>query len=139
MEATNEQNTAHIFEQGARGPADYFTGTVWVSPLVARGGDINYTVSNVVFAPGARTNWHTHPARQILLVTDGVGVYQERGKPARPIIKGDVVNIPADVEHWHGATSNDRLVHVAISNYKDDNNVVWLHPVSGEEYAAVQK
>jgi len=133
----NNENT--IFPKGDRGSEDYFTGTTWVTPLVPRGGDINYTVANVVFEPGARTNWHTHPAGQALLVIDGEGFYQEKGQPARPLKKGDVVNIPTGVAHWHGATSHHRLVHVAISNYKEDSNVTWLTPVSDEDYAAVNK
>lgn len=134
METTDNTDESNIFPKGERGPADYFTGTTWVTPLVQKGGDINYTVGNVVFEPGARTNWHTHPAGQILLVTDGKGLYQEKGKLARPLKKGDVVNIPADVEHWHGAANDNRLVHVAISNYKDDLNVTWLKAVTDEEY-----
>ena len=137
MEIASNNISNHIFPQGDRGSVDYFTGTTWVTMLVQKGGDINYSVANVVFEPNARTNWHTHPAGQILLVTDGDGFYQEKGKPAQPIKKGDTVNIPANVEHWHGAGKDGRLVHIAISNYRDEVNVTWLQPVSGEEYGSV--
>jgi quercetin dioxygenase-like cupin family protein len=138
MEAINNNDNT-IFPKGERGSADYFTGVVWVTPLIAKGGDITYTVSNVVFEPGARTNWHTHPAGQVLLITDGEGFYQEKGQTARPLKKGDVVNIPTGVEHWHGAASDHRLVHIAISNYKGDSNVTWMTPVSDNDYTDVNK
>lgn len=126
-----------VFKQGEPAPAEYFTGRVWVTPLVQPGGDIAYNIANVMFDAGARTNWHTHPAGQILLVLSGQGFYQEKGQPARPLHKGDVVNIPANMEHWHGATAKTPLVHVAISNLKDGKVVTWLQPVSGPEYQSV--
>ena len=76
---------------------------------------------------------------QVLLVTEGQGFYQEKGKPARPLKKGDVVNIPENVEHWHGASAQNKLVHIAITNYKRDENVVWLKPVTDKEYEEVNK
>lgn len=135
MNTSNE----YIFPQGERGSTDYFSGTTWVTSLIQKGGDISYAVNNVVFEPGARTYWHTHPAGQILLVTDGNGFYQEKGKPAQLLIKGSVINIPANVEHWHGAAKDHRLVHIAITNFKDEVNVVWLEPVSPEDYGNVNQ
>ncbi|QNK63238.1 cupin domain-containing protein [Pedobacter sp. PAMC26386] len=139
METTNNNNEGNIFPIGERGPSDYFTGATWITPLVQKGGDIDYMVASVLFEPGARTTWHTHPAGQILLVTDGQGFYQVKGMSAQSLKKGDVVNIPANVEHWHGASKDNRLVHVAISNYKGDINVTWLNPVTEEEYSSVSK
>lgn len=135
---TTDQNTA-IFAQGGRGPAEWFTGTTWVEPLVNPDETEGlYSVGQVTFEPGGRTLWHTHPAGQILLVTEGKGFYQERGKEARPIAKGDVVVIPKDVEHWHGAAKDSKFVHIAISNMKDGSNVTWLAPVTEEEYNIIQ-
>jgi len=76
---------------------------------------------------------------QILLVTDGKGFYQERGKPAQELHKGDIVKIPPGVEHWHGAASDSGLTHIAISTNMKKGNVVWLKPVSDEEYKGLNK
>jgi quercetin dioxygenase-like cupin family protein len=136
METThNTEND--IFLKGNKGPSEYFTGAPWVQILVPEDETGSYAIANVTFEPKARTNWHTHPAGQILLVTDGEGYYQEKGKSARSIKKGDVVNIPSGIEHWHGAAGNHRLVHIAISNFRDGSNVTWLAPVTDEEFNSV--
>lgn len=139
METTNDNNEINIFPKGNKAPAEYFTGIPWVQILVPKDETGAYSIGSVTFEPKARTNWHTHPAGQILLVTDGEGFYQEKGQPAHPIKKGDVVNIPSGIEHWHGASANHRLVHIAISNFKDESNVTWLKPVTDEEYSSVTK
>ncbi|MNY64252.1 hypothetical protein D3C86_2013320 [compost metagenome] len=73
------------------------------------------------------------------MITEGKGWYQERGKPAQVLAKGSTVAIPKDVEHWHGAAANSKMVHIAISNMLDGNNVTWKTPVTDEEYAEVNK
>lgn len=83
--------------------------------------------------------WHTHPRGQVLIVTEGEGFNQEKGKSAQRIKKGDVINIPAYVEHWHGATANSEMVHIAITNYKGEENVIWLQPVTDEEFNVANK
>ena len=125
-----------IFPTGAPLPPDYFTGQAFLQPLLARDKNNEFALGSVTFEPGARTVWHTHPKGQVLIVIEGEGFYQEKGKPARRISTGDVVNIPETVEHWHGATAQSKMVHIAITNYKGDENVVWLKPVSGEDYQA---
>ncbi|HXR84426.1 MAG TPA: cupin domain-containing protein [Hanamia sp.] len=137
MEATNSENS--IFPKGEPGSKDYFAGSTMVTLLLSKDKNNEFSIGNVVFEPGARTNWHTHPKGQVLLVTEGQGFYQEKGKPARPLKKGDVVNIPENVEHWHGASAQNKLVHIAITNYKRDENVVWLKPVTDKEYEEVNK
>lgn len=137
MKETDKQIRNDVFPKGEKASTDYFTGTVWVNMLVQKDNNNNYTVADVKFEPGAKTNWHTHPAGQVLLVTEGQGYYQEKGKPARKLSKGDVVNIPANVEHWHGATHENHFTHIAISNYKENTNVVWLKPVTDEEYMSL--
>lgn len=72
-----------------------------------------------------------------MIVLDGYGYYQEKGKPAQPIKKGDVVNIPKNVNHWHGASLTSKMAHIAITNYKNDQQVTWLNPVTDEEYKSV--
>lgn len=86
------------------------------------------------FAPGARTHWHTHPARQILLVVEGTGLYQEQGQPLRVLRKGDVVKAPAGVAHWHGAAPATTLTHIAISPDVTAVSVVWGRAVTNAEY-----
>ncbi|HMI08332.1 MAG TPA: cupin domain-containing protein [Flavobacterium sp.] len=90
-----------IFPKGELAPSAYFTGTAWIKPLVNE-TVFNTVIGNVIFEPGARNNWHTHPGGQILIVTDGIGYYQEKGKTIQLLHKGDVVKILPDVKHWHG-------------------------------------
>jgi quercetin dioxygenase-like cupin family protein len=124
-----------IFERGSKGSSDFFTGNVWVKMLVTdENGVFNTQVYNVVFEPGARTHWHSHPGGQILIVTRGRGFYEERGKPVRILKKGDVVEIPPNVVHWHGAAPNEELVHIGISTQVHLGPAEWLGPVTEEEY-----
>jgi len=132
MNTLRDQNT--IFPKGEKASADYFTGTAWVKILVPQDETGVYAIGNVVFEPGCRNNWHKHPAGQILLVTDGKGYYQEKGKPARSLTKGDVVVIPPHVEHWHGAASDSSLTHIVVTNNSKEGAVEWLAPVTDEEY-----
>lgn len=129
-----EQNNTSIFPKGEKLPGDWFTGNAYLTPLVAKDKNNNFSAGAVTFEPGARTNWHTHPQGQVLIVLEGNGFYQEKGKPAQPIKKGDVVNIPENTEHWHGASAKDKMVHIAITNYKNEVQVTWLKPVADEEY-----
>jgi quercetin dioxygenase-like cupin family protein len=132
MNNSNNQNT--IFSKGEKAPADYFTGTAWVRLLVPNDPILNCQIGNVVFEPGARNNWHTHPGGQILIATDGTGYYQEKGKPIQLFRKGDVVNIPPDVEHWHGASPDSEFTHIAINTNTQKGIVIWLQRVTDEEY-----
>jgi len=91
MNTTANQNT--IFPKGEKAPADYFTGTAWIKPLVPKDDIFNCVIGNVTFEPGARNNWHTHQGGQILIITEGTGYYQEKGKPVQLLRKGDVVQI----------------------------------------------
>jgi len=131
-------DTTAIFPKGELLPKDWFSGEAFLMPLVAKDKNNDFSAGSVTFEPGARTNWHTHPRGQVLLVIEGKGFYQEKGKPAQAIKKGDVVNIPEDIEHWHGASASDKMVHVAITNFKQDVQVTWLQPVTDEEYRQVQ-
>ena len=92
----------------------------------------------VTFEPGARTNWHSHPGGQILLVTEGKGYYQERGQPIRVIKKGDAVKCPPGIEHWHGASPDTQLAHIAIATNAEKGNAVWLQRVTEEEYNSLK-
>lgn len=129
-----ENNSEPIFPQGDKASPDYFTGNAFVNVLIPKDETEHYSVGDVVFEPGCRNNWHTHPAGQILLVTNGEGYYQEIGKPARLLAKGDVVKIPSGLVHWHGATKDSYFTHIAISNITGEGAVKWLSPVTDEEY-----
>lgn len=133
------EDTNIIFPKGEKTSADYFTGNAFLNLLVPKDETGSYSIGNVVFEPGSRTNWHTHPAGQILLVTDGSGYYRESGKSARSINKGDVIVIPSNVKHWHGAAKNSSLTHIAVSNITEKGFVDWLEPVSEEEYNGLDK
>lgn len=130
---TTENNNT-LFPKGNKLPNDWFSGEAFLNPLIARDKNNEFSAGSVSFDAKARTNWHTHPKGQVLLVTDGQGYYQEKDKPAQIIKKGDVINIPEEVEHWHGAAENTNMTHIAITNYKDDLQVTWLQPVTDEEY-----
>ena len=136
METSEAKN--EIFPKGEPLSNEYFTGNAFLTPLLAKDKNNEFAIGSVTFEAGARTHWHTHPRGQVLIVTDGEGFYQEKGEPAQVLKKGDVVNIPEDVEHWHGASADNYLVHIAITNYKGKQNVVWLQPVTDEEYNSVK-
>ena len=122
-----------IFPQGEKINNDNFTGIAYLQPLIASETDNPTAVGNVTFEPGARTKWHLHPAGQILLVTDGVGYYQEKGKPKRILRKGDTIKCPANTPHWHGASADSYFVQLAISS-SHKGATKWLEAVSDEEY-----
>ena len=128
-----------IFSKGNIISGKNFSGIAWLNWLVPNDSIFNCPIGNVTFEPGARTNWHKHPGGQILLVTGGQGYYQERGKPVQLIKKGDVVLIGPDIEHWHGATANSWLTHIAINTNVQKGSAVWLKPVRDEEYNNINK
>lgn len=136
----SETQTGSLFPKGDKLSNQWFTGNAFLKPLVAKDKNNDFALGSVTFEPGARTIWHTHPRGQVLIVTEGEGFYQEKGKPAQALKKGDVVNIPENTEHWHGASPKSTFVHIAITNYKGAENVVWLKPVTDEEYnSAIKK
>ena len=132
--AVEEGGDAQIFPLGQKASSETFTGTAYVNTLLPKSDTTAYAVADVVFEPGARNNWHTHQVRQTMFVTEGNGWYQERGKDAVPLKKGDVVVIPAGVEHWHGATADSRFVHLVVTDFQGDECVIWGDPVTDEEY-----
>ena len=129
--------TDEVFPKGNPLPAEWFSGEAFLTPLVAKDRNNDFSAGSVTFEPRARTNWHTHPRGQVLLVIEGHGFYQEKGKAAKNIQKGDVVIIPENTEHWHGASADDKMIHIAITNYKEDEQVTWLAPVTDAEYNSV--
>ena len=119
--------------------ARYFIGQSYLAPVSSEQVGIN----NVTFEPGCRNNWHIHHATkgggQLLVCVAGTGWYQEWGKPARLLRPGDVVNIPAGIKHWHGATADSWFAHLAIEVPGEKTSNEWLEPVTDEEYNKLQE
>ena len=132
---SNSTNNATTPVGTQRGPAEYFSGTAWVTMLAAD-NPTDCTVGDVTFEPGARNNWHSHPAGQLLVVTAGQGYYQEKGRPAQLLRAGDAVSIAPGVVHWHGATAESIFTHLAINPNASQGVADWLAPVTDEEYRA---
>jgi quercetin dioxygenase-like cupin family protein len=118
------------------GPSDWFTGRVRIDPLFQSPPPARAAGAVVTFEPGARTNWHTHPLGQTLFVLSGVGRFQQEGGPVEEIRPGDVVSIPPNTRHWHGAAPTTAMSHIAIQEALDGNPVDWLEPVTDDEYGA---
>ena len=119
------------------GPAEWFTGTVFIDPVATPSGASQLSASSVHFTPGARTAWHTHPNGQTIWVIEGVGLAQRRGGPIEVIRAGDRVFFEPGEEHWHGATPTRFMTHLAMVQLDDEgNNATWLDHVTDDEYAA---
>lgn len=119
----------------AKGPADWFTGTVRIDPLFTAEAPGRVAGAAVTFEPGARTAWHTHPAGQTLIVTAGLGHVQREGGPIEQIRPGDVVWFPAGEKHWHGAAATVAMTHIAIQESIDGSTVTWLEKVTDAQYS----
>jgi quercetin dioxygenase-like cupin family protein len=121
-------------QPSARGPAEYFTGSVRVDPLFPATAPSRMSGGLVTFEPGARSAWHTHPVGQVLVVTAGLGWMQREGGPVEEIRPGDVVWIPPGVKHWHGAAATTGMSHIAVQEAIDGRNVEWMEQVSDGQY-----
>ena len=119
--------------------AQYFTGDSFLNPLTDPEGGL--FTANVTFEPGCRNNWHIHRASkgggQVLVCVDGEGWYQEEGKPAQRLLPGDVVEVPANVKHWHGAAADSWFSHLAFEYPGEDVSNEWLEPVDDGAYNAL--
>ena len=121
------------FPKGQVSTVDNHTGTVWLSLLSKPDDAFEFGVAHATFAPGAKLDWHIHPGGQILLITEGTGYYQEKGKPLQVVHKGDVVKCLPGVAHWHGAAPESTFAYVAISPTQK-GETRWLQRVTDEEY-----
>jgi quercetin dioxygenase-like cupin family protein len=117
-----------------KGPAEWFTGQVRMDPLFTAPDPARVGMALVTFEPGARTNWHTHPLGQTVIVGSGLGWAQREGGPVEEIRPGDVVWFPPGEKHWHGATATTAMSHIAIQERLDGSTVTWLEPVAEAEY-----
>jgi quercetin dioxygenase-like cupin family protein len=121
--------------QTAVGPADWFTGTVYVDGLAPAEQGSRLRAYRVHFTPAARTAWHSHPNGQLLHITDGVGRVQRRGGPAEQVLAGDTVRFEPGEEHWHGAAPGNFMTHIAFQIADEDgNDAVWGEHVGDSEY-----
>ena len=140
MKYMNRQEFEKVDVFGIGAPNDayaqYFINQSFLKPLT--GGKTSVGVANVTFEPGCRNNWHIHHAKQgggqILICTAGEGWYQEEGKPAQSLQPGDVVEIPAEVKHWHGAKKDSWFSHLAIECPGEETSNEWCEPVTDEKY-----
>lgn len=121
-------------QPSAKGPEDWFTGTVRMDPLITAPDPALVTASSVTFEPGARTAWHTHPLGQTLFVTSGCGRAQRWEGPIEEIRPGDVVWFEPGEKHWHGAGQTTSMTHIAVQERKDGKAVDWLEKVSDDQY-----
>ncbi len=127
--------TVQRYVESSPAPSENFTGAMKVESRFQREAPARVGGGVVSFTPGARTNWHTHPLGQTLVVTEGCGWVQEEGGPVETIRPGDVVVIPPNARHWHGATAETPMMHVAIAERLDGVAVTWMEAVSDQQYS----
>lgn len=130
VEVTRAEN-----REPAAGDPDFFTGEVAVDELFAANDDSTASAGRVSFEPGARTAWHTHPAGQRLIITEGTGWVQEEGQERQTVSEGDLVWFAPGVKHWHGATDAEGMTHIAVQDTVDGTAVEWLEHVEDDQYA----
>ncbi|MHA6249555.1 cupin domain-containing protein [Pontibacter sp. CAU 1760] len=126
-----------VFPKGEIGKntANY-TGTIWLNELNEPYKNFNFSIAAATYAPASKLDWHIHPGGQILLITEGTGYYQEKGKPAQTVQKGDVIKSLPGVEHWHAAAPKSTFAYVAVSPARK-GKTKWLQRVSEEEYRGI--
>jgi len=121
-------------QPSAKGPSEYFTGTVRIDAPFAGEEPARIGGAIVTFEPGARTAWHTHPLGQTLIVTAGLGWAQREGGPIEEIRPGDIVWFAPGEKHWHGAAPSTAMTHIAIAEKLNGSQVNWLEKVTDEQY-----
>jgi quercetin dioxygenase-like cupin family protein len=131
------QTSGTPFPKGELATVKNHTGDIWLSELIVGDSSFDPGIAQAVYGPGARLDWHIHPGGQVLLITEGTGYYQERGKPVRIVHKGDVIKCAPGVEHWHGATPNSGFAYIAVTPTQK-GKTIWLKPVTDEEYNRVK-
>jgi quercetin dioxygenase-like cupin family protein len=124
---------ATIFPKGEISTTDNHTGTVWLTELNKPDSVFNFSLAQATFAAGAKLDWHIHPAGQYLMITEGIGYYQEKGNPIQVVRKGDVIKCLPGVEHWHGASHKNSFAYIATTPTQK-GKTIWLKRVTDEEY-----
>jgi len=131
------QTADSVFPKGELSPAKNHTGNIWLSELNVGDSTFDPGIAQAVYGPGAKLDWHIHPGGQVLLITEGTGYYQERGKPARIVHKGDVIKCAPGVEHWHGASPTSSFAYIAVTPTQK-GKTIWLEPVSEKDYKSLK-
>lgn len=133
-----EAQDSTLFPRGEIGKnTDDYTGTIWLSELNHPDSNFTFSLAQAVYAPGSKLNWHIHPAGQYLLITEGTGYYQEKGKAAQIVRKGAIIKCLPGVEHWHGAAPNSSFAYIGVTP-TTKGKTIWLQKVTDEEYNSVK-
>jgi len=127
-----------IFPKGEIGKnTDNYTGTIWLNELNQPDSIFNFSLAQATYAPDAKLDWHIHPAGQYLLITEGTGYYQEKGKPGQIVHKGDIIKCLPGVPHWHGAAPGSTFAYIGVTP-TTKGKTIWLQRVTDEEYKGVK-
>src|SRR3974377_263878 len=126
------------FPKSELSSAKNHTGNIWLSELNVGDATFDPSIAMATYDAGAKLDWHVHPGGQVLLIPDGTGSYQERGKPGRIVHKGDVIKSAPGVEHWHGASPNSTFAYIAVTPTQK-GKTIWLEPVSEKDYVGVKQ
>ena len=125
------------FPKGELTTDKHHAGNIWLNVLNVGDSTFDPSIAVATYGTGAKLDWHIHPGGQVLLITEGAGYYQERGKPARIVHKGDVIKCAAGVEHWHGALPNSSFAYIAVTPTQK-GKTIWLEPVSDKDYDSLK-
>ena len=131
------QTADATFPKGQLSTVKNHTGDIWLNELNVGDSTFDSSVAVATYGAGAKLDWHVHPGGQVLLITEGTGFYQERGKPAQIVHKGDVIKCAPGVEHWHGASPKSSFAYIAVTPTQK-GKTVWLEPVSDTTYNSVR-
>jgi quercetin dioxygenase-like cupin family protein len=126
-----------VFPKGELSPAKNHTGNIWLNELSIGDSTFDPSIAMATYDAGAKLDWHVHPGGQVLLITQGTGFYQERGKPIRIVHKGDVIKCAPGVEHWHGATPESSFAYIAVTPTQK-GKTIWLEPVNDKDHKSVK-
>lgn len=126
-----------VFPKGEVSTTDNHTGTVWLTELNTPDSNFTFSLAQATFAAGAKLDWHVHPGGQYLLITQGEGFYQEKGKPVQVVRKGEVINCIPGVEHWHGATPKSTFAYIGVTPVQK-GKTIWLKRLTDAEYNSIK-
>jgi quercetin dioxygenase-like cupin family protein len=126
-----------IFPKGELSTVKNHTGDIWLKELNVGDSTFDPSIAVATYGAGAKLDWHIHPGGQVLLITEGTGYYQERGKPVQIVHKGDVIKCAPGVEHWHSASPKSGFAYIAVTPTQK-GKTIWLEPVSDKEYNSVK-
>ena len=132
------EQDASLFPKGEIGAnKDNYTGTIWLNELNHPDSNFTFSLAQAVYAPGSKLDWHMHPGGQYLLITEGTGYYQEKGKPGQVVHKGDIIKCLPGIAHWHGAAPGSSFTYVAVTPVTK-GRTIWLQRVTDEEYKSIK-